>query len=364
MTIRQRGEVYQVDVTSPSGKRVRRSVATLSEAKIEEATLILALANMPKEKPLVTLAGFCHVRIPTKVEELGDLFTLTHRLYWKGTKGEVTAVINGEDIIKTIGPTTLITDISTDLVDMLVDELKSRGLADATVNRKLACLSKMLTTALDRGIIQKLPKIRFKEEGQHRIRWMTLEEERTALSLLKSWGMHSVAEMLVVGIKTGFRASELMGLQARDYSDGMLHLWNTKNSLNRSVPVLATVAAVLEVRKSKGFTKGLFSDVKRQDIAKAVSKLRVSMDLEDDEDFCWHSMTRHTCASRMVQRGVELLVVKTYLGHKSMITTLRYAHLAPQNLATAAAALEDIQLEEDEPPCTLNLNGKVQALTT
>lgn len=364
MTIRQRGDVYQVDVTGPSGKRVRRSVGTLSEAKIEEATLTLTLANMPKEKPLASLGGLCHVRIPTKVEALGDLFTLTHRLHWKGTKGEITAVINGEDIVSTIGSTMLITDITTDLVDMLVDELQSRGLAAATVNRKLASLSKMLTTALDRGIIQKMPKIQFKEEGQHRIRWMTLEEERTALDLLKSWGMHSVSEMLVVGIKTGFRASELMGLQARDYSEGMLHLWNTKNSLNRSVPVLATVAAILQIRKSKGFTKGLFSDVKRQDIAKAVAMLRVSMGLQDDEDFCWHSMTRHTCASRMVQRGVELLVVKTYLGHKSMNTTLRYAHLAPQNLATAAAALEDTHLTEENEPCMLNLNGKVPVLTT
>jgi integrase len=364
MTIRQRGDVYQVDVTGPSGKRVRRSVGTLSEAKIEEATLTLSLASAPAEKPLASLAGFCHVRMPTKVETLGDLFTLTHRLHWKGTKGEVTAVINGEDIVKTIGTNVLVSDITTDLVDMLVDELQSRGLAAATVNRKLAGLSKMMTTALDRGLITKVPKIQFKEEGQHRIRWMTLEEERTALGLLKSWGMHSVAEMLVVGIKTGFRASELMGLQARDYSDGMLHLWNTKNSLNRSVPVLATVAAILQIRKVKGFTKGLFSDVKRQDIAKAVSMLRVSMDLQDDEDFCWHSMTRHTCASRMVQRGVELLVVKTYLGHKSMNTTLRYAHLAPQNLATAAAALEDTHLTEENEPCMLNLNGKVPVLTT
>jgi integrase len=364
MTIRPRGDSYQVDVTGSSGRRVRESVGTLGKAKIREATLTLELANEPREKPTARLAGFSHVRIPTKVETLGDLFTLTHRLHWKGTKGEVTAVINGEDMVKTIGTNMPVTDITTDLVDMLVDELQGRGLADATVNRKLAGLSKMLTTALDRGIITKLPKIQYREEGQHRIRWMTLAEEKTALGLLKSWGMHSVAEMLVVGIKTGFRASELMGLQSRDYSEGMLHLWNTKNSLNRSVPVLATVAAILQVRKSKGFTKDLFGDVNRQDIAKAVSKLRVSMDLQDDEDFCWHSMTRHTCASRMVQRGVELLVVKTYLGHKSMTTTLRYAHLAPQNLATAAAALEDTQLPEENEPCMLNLNGKVRELTS
>ena len=48
---------------------------------------------------------------------------------------------------------------------------------------------------------------------------------------------------------------------------------------------------------------------------------------------------RHTCASRMVQRGVALPVVMEWMGHKAMQMTMRYAHLAPANLQAAVIAL-------------------------
>ncbi len=40
----------------------------------------------------------------------------------------------------------------------------------------------------------------------------------------------------------------------------------------------------------------------------------------------------HTCASRLVQRGVPLKVVQEWMGHKAINMTMRYAHLAPANL--------------------------------
>jgi integrase len=46
------------------------------------------------------------------------------------------------------------------------------------------------------------------------------------------------------------------------------------------------------------------------------------------------------CASRLVQRGVSLYVVKEWLGHSSIKVTERYAHLAQYNLSGALAALE------------------------
>jgi hypothetical protein len=44
----------------------------------------------------------------------------------------------------------------------------------------------------------------------------------------------------------------------------------------------------------------------------------------------------------MVQRGRPLQEVKDFLGHKSIVMTLRYAHLAPENLRTAASSLDGV----------------------
>ena len=47
------------------------------------------------------------------------------------------------------------------------------------------------------------------------------------------------------------------------------------------------------------------------------------------KNFRMHDL-RHTCASYLVQAGVELLKVAAHLGHKDIQSTLRYAHLSPK----------------------------------
>jgi integrase len=50
---------------------------------------------------------------------------------------------------------------------------------------------------------------------------------------------------------------------------------------------------------------------------------------------------RHSFASALVNRGMTLYDVKEALGHSSMVTTQRYAHLAPQRLMQAVTAAQD-----------------------
>ena len=79
---------------------------------------------------------------------------------------------------------------------------------------------------------------------------------------------------------------------------------------------------------------------------KAWAWVRKEMGLKDDKDFILHAL-RHTCASRLVNAGIDLYVVKEWLGHSSIQVTERYAHLAPQKLADAVNALEP-ELDQEE----------------
>ena len=49
----------------------------------------------------------------------------------------------------------------------------------------------------------------------------------------------------------------------------------------------------------------------------------------------WHTL-RHTYISRLAMRGADIASIKELAGHRSMSTTMKYIHLAPEHLREAA----------------------------
>lgn len=58
---------------------------------------------------------------------------------------------------------------------------------------------------------------------------------------------------------------------------------------------------------------------------------------------------RHTTASLMIQAGVSLYTVGEILGHKSVQTTKRYAHLAEGNKREALNKAFPREIKTDPP---------------
>ena len=62
-----------------------------------------------------------------------------------------------------------------------------------------------------------------------------------------------------------------------------------------------------------------------------------------------------------MQKGRPLKEVQEALGHKTMTMTLRYAHLAPDNLRAAAASLDDVlPLAQSVEPTFPSAQGSAQ----
>ena len=57
---------------------------------------------------------------------------------------------------------------------------------------------------------------------------------------------------------------------------------------------------------------------------------------------------RHTFASHLVMKGVDLRTVAKLLGHRDIKMTMRYAHLAPEHLQAAVDVLADRSGAEGE----------------
>lgn len=75
--------------------------------------------------------------------------------------------------------------------------------------------------------------------------------------------------------------------------------------------------------------------------------LRAKLGKDDDAGFIPHVL-RHTCASRMMAEGVPVNAVQAWMGHSSIQTTMRYAHLQTGQLSAAAVLMANRKTELEQ----------------
>ena len=123
-----------------------------------------------------------------------------------------------------------------------------------------------------------------------------------------------------------------------DLDRQLIHAWQTKTGLPRTVPMTSRVRKMIRGRWARKSDQRLFPQTYSY-FKGAWNRARSVMGLEDDAQFVIHIL-RHTCASRLVQNGVSLAVIKEWLGHKRIRSTMIYAHLCTKNLIEAKDVLE------------------------
>jgi site-specific recombinase XerD len=248
-------------------------------------------------------------------------------------------MLNGKAVVDFFGANSDYKTVTVDQIDTFSMTLVQQGNGDATINRKLSALSKMLRFAVSRAWMDKAPHIEKKREPQNRLRWLDKVEENVLINTMISMGKDDMADLCRFLLDSGARVSEALKLEWRDidFTQQLVTFWDTKNGQPRSIPMTSRVNNVLGLRKEK-FAKPF--DMNQAYVNHTWAFIRAHMGLAHDKQFVPHCL-RHTCASRLVQRGVPILTVKEWLGHKSLAVTLRYAHLAPKQLFDAVKVLEE-----------------------
>lgn len=331
--ITARGASFQATIMH-EGRRFRRSFRTRKEAEVWEAQARLALVS--GEEPDLGPQSRTPNDQPRTLEELQEFVA---RRFWTGSKGEKTAQINSDAVVRILGKDKPIRSITEEDVDRLVFDLERAGNSNGTINRKLAALSKMLTVAQARGWVPRKVRIDRKREAENRIRWLDADEEARLTRYLRHIGKHDYVDLFTFLVDTGLRVGEALRLEWRDVDldRGLITVWISKGERPRSVPLTGRVKAILRARKGTGV--GPWTWTTPTSLRHAWTLARAHMGLVNDEQFVPHAL-RHTFASRLVQAGVPILTVKELCGHKSIEITLRYAHLAPTNLVDAISRLE------------------------
>lgn len=333
MSIRPRGDGFQVDVGRGAG-RIRKQFDTRADAQAFERNF---KAQRHQAHEQAAAAGVVAAPIGT-LSTLTDVLNRAKAIRWAGMTDAMprlaTRVV--DEIGPALPPRALTQGLIHSLVTRWVNEEKSSG---GTINRRLAAISVLCKVAHESGALVVLPRLPRQRESTGRIRWYDEQEEADMVAACRHLGLLDLADYIVVAIDTGFRSGELHPFKVRDYSSGMLHLWETKSRKPRAIPATPRVTAILAARCA-GKAKGdrVWGGWSKTQLRRHWDILRNHMEMQDDPQFLIHTL-RHTCASRLVQRGVPLAVVQAWMGHDVIATTMRYAHLAPKSLDLARIAL-------------------------
>lgn len=218
------------------------------------------------------------------------------------------------------------------------------GSSNGTINRKLSMLSKIMHKSYELGYITSPPVIHKQKEPQGRLRFISAEEEQKMFDYFFTHDYSTSAYAVQVLLDTGIRTGELSKLTIYDVNwdngkHGSITLKDTKNSETRIVPLTKRAKSALMCLFHSSEDGEHFVPQKDQWMRNSWDRMKKAIGLQDDDEFVPHCL-RHTCASRLVQRGAPLYTVSLWLGHKSIVTTKRYAHLRPEELYKVSELLE------------------------
>jgi integrase len=219
-----------------------------------------------------------------------------------------------------------------------VDEM-----APASINRELAFLKRVFNIAIRDGLAESNPvrPVKLFHENNQRVRFLTDEEEPQLRLAIGEGEWPKVA----VAAHTGLRQAEQFHLEWEhvDFTTGLLTVPRSKHGEARRVPMNETVREILRALPSRLKSPYVFPSETGQtplDARNYVRRLFLpALKRARIEGFRWHDL-RHTFASRLVMKGVDLKTVQELMGHKTLTMTLRYAHLSPAHQLAAVRRLD------------------------
>jgi integrase len=237
----------------------------------------------------------------------------------------------------------LITDITAYELERYKNKRRDK-VKPATVNRELACIKHMFTKAFDWELIKENTTkcVKLFKEPPGRIRYLSEEEMKRLLDCCRKY----LRPIVVMALNTGMRKSEILALKWSDVDmiNRMIKITNSKNNETRYVPINDTLFATLikmpncstgemkvfawdNGKPIKYINNGFYNAMKRANII----------------NFRFHDL-RHTFASHLVMKGVDIRIIQQLLGHKTLAMTMRYSHVSNDAMKAAVDKLDLVRI--------------------
>lgn len=328
MAVTKRGAGYQVDFNL-NGKRYRPPVfGTEEEAELWEFTARQAVKRGKEvEQPQAPVGD-------TPTGTIGHALDEAKNKRWAYKRGSHRTVLNAETFVTWVGKKEKASvALSEDKIHEFVAHLiKVRKVGGSTINKYLSAISVMIEFA---KVVK--PKLPYQQKGENRTRFFTEDEVDLVIQTLTLWGKTRERDLFQFLIDTGARPyAEATSLRWDQVGDRRVTFLMTKNGDNRVLPLTTRAWDAVE-RQRRVNEDGPWTDITEWQMIDLWRSIRVHLpQLEDTVVYT----ARHTCASWQVIKGVDLMRIMKWMGHKSYQTTLGYAHLAPDHLLDNLKVLE------------------------
>ena len=326
-----------------NGKRVRESV-TIPGKEPKDVTKTEALKALAIRKAEIATGKFDIVQTRKHYPFDRVVMSFLENYSKVNKKSDRSDVISSKALLKYFSGKEL-SYITTWQVDKYKsNRLKTIGkhgklISKATVNRELAFLKTMLNYSVRRGWLAANPLTGYKlyKEKLNKLRTLNKDEFQSfyneASELLKP--------ILITAYYTGMRKSEILNLKWDNVNlkEGYILVEDTKNEESRIIPINKPLNDTLNSVKYTSPEENVFLNMKGEPVKEFKTAFDGALRRSGVKKFTFHDL-RHTFATNLVMKRVDLTTVKELLGHKSIMMTMRYSHPTPEHKKQAVESLD------------------------
>jgi integrase len=147
--------------------------------------------------------------------------------------------------------------------------------------------------------------------------------------------------IVLMALNTGARRGEILSLQWKqvDLKHKFIRLNKTKNGKPRTIPINETLRATLEAIPHGPESLYVFTDRNGNRYKSVDTSFPTACRRAGIADFHFHDL-RHTFASQLAEAKVPIATLSRLLGHKRLVSTMRYAHLSDSHMINAVKLLD------------------------
>lgn len=161
--------------------------------------------------------------------------------------------------------------------------------------------------------------------------WLSAEEVALVYNNIRNARQRAMVTLLY---ECGLRNMELRGLLVEDVAGGYVHVRCGKRGKERYVPISTEAAGIVEgylAAREVDSRYVIGSELGGPIPERTVQKTIVSLARDIKKHVTPHTL-RHSIATHLHNRGVDLRDIQEFLGHDSIETTRRYIHVAKEAL--------------------------------